>query len=752
MKRFYSSMLAALIVAVFLPLIPAAAQSVSYNAAYQNGPTIGTATLNGVTYTTVGYQGLYNTMEPGLPSLPVAYIRFSVPWNATDFSVTATSGDVALIPLDYPVFPSQSHDGGGLTLPDVNAYATGSTFPAQVAQLLGEDRLAGENHTVSVAVMPVTYSRGISGDTLQVAESVNLTLSYSLMTPNGLTPKYRRDTTLRNKGFDFTRSLVVNPGDVRDNAYFPSGGTGLRMPDEQLTVDNPSTYIIVTSGNLRHSLRRLAALKRQKGIPVKIVTLAEAINDPWASGGDYYYGQMGDSTLMFTDDIGKLRQYLKINYYYHGTQYALLAGDSVPYKTCNNYDTDVYYSDTNGYWGYGNSDYGELNVGRLFGSGSREFDDYTDKLLRYELNPGKGDRSYLNQALSMRLRGVYLSYDYTDELNDIYQNVTLLDPEAEEYELTGNDLLDTIRTNNYCFIKSFNDGFPSGIKIYDDENNELYHYLWAIDTLKVAPNVTDSETGNGLNLMDNKDYPAVYFSSLGQTMPYHTVTGYGTGPNFGKSFTMGKDYGGPAFLGLTHDLSAEKAKEFTGKFLDWLGSSTIITDALLNAQPSGIYKEDIVLSYNYLGDPALDLWTGVPLEYSGVTVARTNSSISVTGLTSGATVSYCDNSGSVGKVTATSSSVSLTDVDPNSTVMVYSHNYIPYIAPLVLQNTDLDQSQYMIASEVLAGRQVDSSRTNGDVTVKNGAEYEIEAAGEVKLAGGFSVEKGAAFAIRPASF
>ena len=45
-----------------------------------------------------------------------------------------------------------------------------------------------------------------------------------------------------------------------------------------------------------------------------------------------------------------------------------------------------------------------------------------------------------------------------------------------------------------------------------------------------------------------------------------------------------------------------------------------------------------------------------------------------------------------------------------------------------------------------------SSRTNGDVTVKNGSEYEIEAAGEVKLAGGFTVEKGAAFAIRPASF
>ena len=221
-----------------------------------------------------------------------------------------------------------------------------------------------------------------------------------------------------------------------------------------------------------------------------------------------------------------------------------------------------------------------------------------------------------------------------------------------------------------------------------------------------------------------------------------------------KYITMGKDYGGPAFLGLTYNLQANRAKEFSKWFLQYLRSHTVITEAIYYTHyyHSNHLDQDMILPFNYLGDPALDMWTGVPLEYSGVTVARSNSAISLTGLSSGATVSYCSNDGSVGQTEATSSSVSLTDVDPNSTVMVYSHNYIPYIAPLVLQNTDLDQSQYVIAGEVLAGRQVDSSRTNGDVTVKNGAEYEIEAAGEVKLAGGFTVEKGAAFAIRPASF
>lgn len=40
----------------------------------------------------------------------------------------------------------------------------------------------------------------------------------------------------------------------------------------------------------------------------------------------------------------------------------------------------------------------------------------------------------------------------------------------------------------------------------------------------------------------------------------------------------------------------------------------------------------------------------------------------------------------------------------------------------------------------------------GNVTVKNGAEYEIEASGCVTLEDGFKVEKGAKFAVYPACF
>lgn len=92
------------------------------------------------------------------------------------------------------------------------------------------------------------------------------------------------------------------------------------------------------------------------------------------------------------------------------------------------------------------------------------------------------------------------------------------------------------------------------------------------------------------------------------------------------------------------------------------------------------------------------------------------------------------------------------NVSPNGTIMLYKHNYIPYIAPLFLQNVALSNSQYVIASDVTAGESVDSIRTPGYVTVKSGVEYEIEASGTVTLSDGFSVEKGATFAVYPSSF
>ena len=84
--------------------------------------------------------------------------------------------------------------------------------------------------------------------------------------------------------------------------------------------------------------------------------------------------------------------------------------------------------------------------------------------------------------------------------------------------------------------------------------------------------------------------------------------------------------------------------------------------------------------------------------------------------------------------------------------MLYKHNYIPYIVPMVMQNVSLNRSQYVIASDVIAGNHLDVNRMYGNVIVRSGVEYEIEASGTVTLQDGFMVEKGATFAVYPSSF
>ena len=51
-----------------------------------------------------------------------------------------------------------------------------------------------------------------------------------------------------------------------------------------------------------------------------------------------------------------------------------------------------------------------------------------------------------------------------------------------------------------------------------------------------------------------------------------------------------------------------------------------------------------------------------------------------------------------------------------------------------------------------SGNAIDSNRTQGDVTVKSGVEYEIETSGTMTFQGGFKVEKGATFAVYPSCF
>lgn len=159
-------------------------------------------------------------------------------------------------------------------------------------------------------------------------------------------------------------------------------------------------------------------------------------------------------------------------------------------------------------------------------------------------------------------------------------------------------------------------------------------------------------------------------------------------------------------------------------------------------------SNSIMYRHNLLGDPEVEMWTSQPQSYSDILVNRTDNTITVSGISSPgvAYVGLCCNEGFTALDTTSTGSVTFTGVRPNSTVMVYQHNYLPYIAPLSLQNTTIKKSQYVFATDVILGNHVDGNRTSGDVVIKSGVEYEIEHNGTVVLAPGFKVEKGAKFA------
>ena len=774
---------------------------ISYTANYNGTPVFGTDTLGSVIYTTISYGDLTNSGAPGEPSLPIDYIRFSVPYNATNFTVTAIRLMNQPHYLDHLPYPCQTprlmNDTTPvvITLPDTAAYYSGTSFPSTVAWVVDEGFLDGENHIVTVAVMPFSYGHTATSDVVGQWKRISLLLRYSLSDSLAMYPIPRNDNLLREKGYQLTQNMVVNPSQVKsfapsqniwggDSLVVEQGGSGGFIgyyPNfPELSIDTTGIseteiyqgycpYLIVTTSEFSHSLRRFVALKRQKGYNVKVVTMNQVKNDPFARAGDRYRLPDGSYQIAYDDDAGKLRQFLKKYYSVNGTQYVLLAGNGVPFRTINhrfdhvliNGHGDLYFSDINANWLDTIDLEPDLFVGRLLGNQTSQFDAYTEKVLKYELNPGNGDHSYLKTALFTESNSFFTFFinglrRFKNTVQPIFtKQVSLIENPNNNYP-KGNDVIDSIQVFHPALMCSFNHGGPSHIKIYGSDNQMRRYFILPIDSVVVLPNnYINTESGNGLNRMNNKDYPMIYYSLCCQTMPFYKLPDCNIDINYGESFTMGKDYGGPVYMGNTNGVIENSIERISYSFSQKILAGDYIlghADAISKKDDVGDFRRSTAFYHNFLGDPSLEIWTDMPMTFSGIAIARGDSSISVSGVDSDATIiAYCDNKGNVGKI-ITSSDTTINHISPNSTIMLYKHNYIPYIAPLMLQNLSISKSQYIIADEVCAGRSIDTNRTSGDVIINNGTEYEIEAKGRVSLHGGFKVERGAKFTVHPSDY
>lgn len=409
----------------------------------------------------------------------------------------------------------------------------------------------------------------------------------------------------------------------------------------------------------------------------------------------------------------------------------------------------------------------DLCVGRLLANDAEQISNYTKKLFRYELNPGNGEFDYLKRILYSE--GLDWQQNSCQKyLNSIYKslfnaNSNLRESDVQKYP-SGAEIVDTINCTKFGYISLLNHAGPSGVITYGKRENSssdsVKFYLWAIDTVRLVygnyPYNLDWHSNNGINNIGNSWHPNICYSIGCSTMPFDKAPGYeNVNCNFGEAFTTTKDSGGPGFLGYTREGSIGQSVELERIFAKQLktgyfkiGEAEAISKEMYSSSPY------LNIAHNLLGDPEFEIWSDTPQLYLNIDVIRFNDSIKIEGINVDSTiVAYSDTINKVKQKLVRTSSITLNDASPNSPIMLYKHNYIPYIAPLLLQNESFDTSKYIIAGDVVAGNTVDSNRTSsGDVVIKEDIEYEIESSGTVTLQDGFKVEKGAIFAVYPSCF
>lgn len=799
MKPIISRLRHTVVALLFALSISAVNAQISYTATFdQHLLTTDTVSENGDSYLRLRYPDLWTQSAAGTPELPVHYLRFSVPCDATDFTVSVTGETTTATRYTLPVYPTQPPIPSDrntseqlFVSPDSTVYSNNRYWPAVPVQVVDEGFLDGDNHIVTVAVWPISYAP-TDGEIL-FRNSVTVRLDYSVKNagsenPSRLRAISRRATGRNNVrwGREEAKRIVVNPAQV--DGFAPA--TATRSASSHTVTTLPDfEYTVVTSRELAPAFDRLIGWKRQKGYSAGVVCIEDILACPDFQGGDLVSN--------IDDDAGKLRAYLKYAYDSGSLRYALLAGDytvlpirygtgrrSITIKDSQNQDSsiyvdwpipsDLYFSDFNGNWNVdGDSSYGEFEssemytmdyapeifVGRLLCTNRQEIANYTEKLIRYERNPGNGDYSYLQKAF-------YCQSDEMQQDNEagiiksawgttFHQDTVIEEfPSYETQSVTKPTGAEVIRemNNRYGFFSWHGHGAPAGITVRSRGTNEWDYYaivpfdgVLDKDSVHYSMNV---EVGHGLDNLTNQDYPAIAYSISCDVTPFDIYKQYNVTYNIGSSFTVAGLYGSPAFLGNTRSGWIGPSVRLEKLFVEQIKSNSYqlgVAEALSKATFSDKWCK---LTHSLIGCPEFEMWTDIPSVYDDISVTRSNSSITVAGneLNDSKVAITSGINGLPEIKIVTGASVTINEVSPNSVVTVYKHNAIPYIATLYLQNDTLRSSQYLHVNNVHIGKAVDTNRTEGDVVLKSGT-LTLESGGDIWIDEGVIIENGATLII-----
>ena len=698
---------------------------------------------DGQVYNLLSYLGTRNDYDnPGAPALPIKFVTITLPYTADDISLSIQHFDVTSYTTNKKVFPIQEpkatfHGRTQKAFIPCNSriYESIAPYPLEQARIAEISCVGyGERHVV-VAVYPIIYYP--MENRYDFSEDVELTLTYNLSSK-------RAEALTQN-----TRRIDIG------------------IPFFE--------YCVITSQNLKDAFTRLIAWKREKGLNAGVICKEEILGNPLI---------VGDTVSSINDDAGKIRQYLQYAYASGVTKYVLFGGDysilPIRYGTGRNNQwtsnepddykipSDLYYSELNSNWKkdndnyYGepsdNLDYGsELYVGRILCTNSEEIRNYTNKLLRYEMNPGNGDFSYLKKALytqSDEMQNGHEQDSIAAQLQPIFPIDTIFSEKPSYNNPTptapyGNDVIAEMN-EHYGYVSWGGHGHPNEITVKSNGIAESHHYAIA----SVQGNILGivQESANGLDNLTNKDYPMFAYSISCTITPFDIFYHYTELPNIGQSFTLGKDYGGPVLVGNTRNGWIGSSAEMQRKFNECLFFEPMVGFAQ-NYAKLNCNNHFLCHSSNIIGCPNIRIWTDIPKLFSATLSYNSNNYVI------SASNSITDAEIGVRNITQTGEVIyniifnpsqgpkTLANVE-NSLITLIGKNCLPQVMPLTIQNATLHGTHHVIVKDVTCGKDVRNG-TQGDVTFEQDSNYTFETKGTFELTKGVKIKLGAQLKVIP---
>lgn len=749
-------------------------------------------------YTDVLWNGMDNTDVIGEYKMPVMYLRFAVPTYSKNYNVKITDKTLAkcvVLPYDLSVVREpqicghQDIESGISSLQQT----VDDIYLPVYAHVVSDGFVSGSIHIVTVEVCPVTYSPSLREMCLYERMSLELTYDSCDLSEMRIQPLIAKKKNLLTSMMDDIE--VCNVSDFR--RYSSNVG---EVADSVNTL-----YLIITSEDMKDAFADLEIWKRQKGYDVMLKTVEEIRmlyphGENLDSNGEIvteYPSATGVNSV--EDAAGSIRQYLKYIYTEYGSSYVLLGGysDKVPtryayYNFVGRFPCDWYYSELNSDWSCGVDDIvgnffrgsskaqnlsmeAEHIVSRLLCNNKADVDNYTEKLMLYEGNPGLGDNSYLSKGLYLIEEGI--GDTSTSMRYDLNHNPTVVreDISGRPYSPypTGTDAVEFMN-ERYGFVSLAGHGYPTSItmsstkKIPSDGALPLGIKIFNDKDLGFMHDSDFNSFNNGLDLLTNTKYPMIAYAMSCTVAPFDRFlndgSSYNCDYNMASCFTCAGLYGGPAFIGCSRETFMGNCCEIEKKFGYCISKNSIIGHAMCSMkQMIGTYDS---LVCHLIGEPEFRMWTDVPHEHnlslssdsSGLSIEKS----SVTDLK----ISVYDGVDSVGNYSIESNTFTLRDY-LNHSVSVWSVNYLPQIffygggdlksekqLRFILKKAFLgyDANLGTIPFNVCSGttlsmRIFDAVAMSSGMVISDGGVVEITCDGKIEINGG-TIKKGGTLIIK----